>query len=248
MRSGPSANALNRSRALISEASRLVCLTGAGISAESGIPTFREAKTGLWARFNPEDLASEAGFRRDPLQVWQWYRGRYQSVLRAEPNLGHVALADLQDRNKNLQILTQNVDNLHERAGSKSVRHLHGEIVRCHCLACGKPWSSNMDIWESPQPPDCSCGGLFRPSVTWFGELLDADVWQQCLWAALACDVMLVVGTSGLVAPAAELPFLASDRGAAVVDVNPEETDISRMATQWLPGSASKILPKIVLG
>ena len=234
-----------RSRALISEAKRLVCLTGAGISAESGIPTFREAKHGMWARFNPEDLASEAGFRRDPLRVWRWYRSRYESLRKAKPNPGHTALSDLQQNDGTCQILTQNVDNLHERSGSNSVWHLHGEISRCHCLTCEKPWSGNGDVWDCASPPQCPCGGMFRPSVIWFGETLDTDVWQHCRQATLQCDVMLVVGTSGSVAPAAELPFLAQNNGAVVVDVNPEMTDISRLADLWLKGSASEILPKL---
>ena len=242
----PTRSDLDQARDLIAAAKRLVCLTGAGISAESGIPTFRDAQSGLWTRFNPEILASQAGFRRDPDQVWQWYRSRHEAVRLAQPNLGHQSLARMQRAVPTCQVITQNVDDLHERAGTASVWHLHGDITRCHCQACNQPWVGTGNVWDRKQPPVCACGGLFRPSVVWFGESLDVELWQNSMMAAQLCDVMLVVGTSGLVTPAAELPFQARTCGAAVVDVNPESTDISRWADLWLAGPASEILPQLI--
>ncbi len=245
---GPTSPDLDQARTLIAAAQHLVCLTGAGISAESGIATFRQARAGLWHRFNPAVLASEAGFRRDPEQVWQWYRARYAAVRQAQPNAGHRALARMQRAVPTCQVITQNVDDLHERAGTVAVWHLHGDITRCHCLACGRPWAGPGNVWDRAQPPVCACGDLLRPSVVWFGEPLDPELWHNSLGAARRCDVMLTVGTSGLVVPAAELPFQARAGGAAVVDVNPEATDISHLADVWLRGPASALLPDLVPG
>lgn len=237
---------LERARDLISSASRLVCLTGAGISVESGIPPFRDAQSGLWSRFSIEDLASESGFRRNPQRVWQWYRSRYEAIRQAEPNLGHVSLAQMEKTVPNCQVITQNVDDLHERSGSRSVWHLHGEISRCHCQNCSRSWDGVNSVWEGVLPPICTCGGLFRPSVVWFGEMLDSELWQKSLRAASRCDVMLVVGTSGLVTPAADLPFGVQDRNSVIVEVNPHRTEISGQADLWLEGPASEILPLLV--
>ncbi len=246
MRAGAALSDVDQARGLIAAAEHLVCLTGAGISAESGISTFRHGQSGLWARFNPATLASPDGFRRDPERVWQWYRSRYEAVRSAQPNRGHRSLARMQRIVPTCQVITQNVDDLHERAGATAVWHLHGDLTRCHCQTCGRPWSGVGDVWTRTQPPACACGGLFRPSVVWFGELLDAELWRHSLVAARSCDVMLVVGTSGLVAPAVELPFQARAAGAAVVDVNPEPTDISRRADLWLAGRAGEILPQLI--
>ncbi len=246
MSAGPSQSDLEHARDLISSAGHLVCLTGAGISAESGIPTFRDSQSGIWSRFNFEDLASESGFSRNPKRVWQWYRSRFEAIRQADPNLGHVSLAQMEKTVPNCQVITQNVDDLHERAGSRSVWHLHGELSRCHCQACGRFGVGASSLWDRDLPPVCDCGGLLRPSVVWFGELLDSELWQRCLRAASKCDVMLVVGTSGLVSPAADLPFLAGTRDSVVVDVNPHPTEISCQADLWLEGPASEILPHLV--
>ncbi len=246
MPAGPTRSELERAQDLIATAKRLVCLTGAGISAESGIATFRDAQSGLWTRFSPERLASAAGFRRDPAAVWQWYRSRYEAVCRAQPNRGHQSLTCLQQAIPACQVITQNVDDLHERAGTTAVWHLHGDIARCHCLTCRRPWTGVGNVWDHDRPPACACGGLYRPSVVWFGETLNMELWRQSVQAARQCDVMLVVGTSGLVTPAADLPCQAQAGGAAVVNVNPEATEIARPVDLWLAGSASEILPQLL--
>lgn len=235
-------------RARLAQARHVACLTGAGISAESGIPTFRDAQTGLWKRYDPEALATQAGFRRDPALVWRWYRERLLAIRGTEPNAGHRALHRLAGQVPRFDLITQNVDDLHERAGQENVLHLHGEIAWFRCMACTHRREPDAHDMDQPQPPVCPrCGGLMRPDVVWFGEELEADRWRRACTACLACDVLLVVGTSGMVQPAADLPWLARTHGAAaVVEVNPEQTPISAVARVVLRGSASRLLPLLL--
>ena len=221
-----------------------VCLTGAGVSAESGIPTFRDAATGLWSRFDPEQLASVDGFRNHPDLVWRWYRERVRAVQDAQPNPGHVALARLARILDGFTIVTQNVDDLHERAGSADVVHLHGRLTAYRCLECGTPVQLGLAERLANEPPVCAaCAGLIRPGVVWFGELLDGSLWQRASAASQQAEVMLVVGTSGMVWPAAELPLLARRTGAHVVEVNPEVTELTGWVDACVRGRSGEVLP-----
>ncbi len=232
---------------LLRTAQRIACLTGAGISAESGIATFRDTQTGLWANFDPMQLASQAGFSADPGVVWRWYMDRLQRVQQAQPNPGHRALADLEARVHRFTLITQNVDDLHERAGSRSVLHLHGRIDRFHCNRCGFDHALTMQERSAPRPPQClACGDSVRPSVVWFGESLPGRILDHAWRAAERCDVMLVVGTSGVVYPAAQLPLLARQLGAHLIEVNPERTALSDMADAYLQGPAGVVLPDLL--
>ena len=205
---------------------RIAVLTGAGISAESGIPTFRGAG-GLWERYKPEELASPEAFRRDPKLVWEWYDYRRLKIKEAEPNRGHRLLASMEEEFPNFTLITQNVDGLHQRAGSKRVIELHGNIWKLRCTRCTYE-DFNYEAPLKVLPPACpSCGGLLRPGVVWFGESLPIDALEEAYRAAKASDVFLVVGTSGMVYPAAQLPIEAKERGAYLIEVNPEETPLS---------------------
>lgn len=240
---------------LLAQSRRPAVLTGAGMSAESGITTFRDALTGLWQRFNAEELASPEAFRRDPELVWGWYEWRRMGVLRAQPNPGHLALERLGKRFPNLPIITQNVDDLHERAGSTQVLHLHGSLHRPRCASCGTGYSLTVGIPSEPEggrrlaPPRCDrCGGLVRPGVVWFGEALPEPAWRQAEQAVRDCDLLLVVGTSGIVWPAAGLPMRAKQGGARLVQVNPHASALDPVADlnfrhpasalEWLLGSS----------
>lgn len=232
---------------LLSAARRVVCLTGAGVSAESGIPTFRDAQTGLWARFDPAQLASQEGFAAAPGLVWRWYMERLQLVEHAHPNPGHLAIAALARQIADFILVTQNVDNLHERGGSRSVLHLHGRIDRFHCNECGFEHVLTEQDRTAPTPPHCvACCGLVRPDVVWFGELLPARVLDHAWRAAERCDAMLVVGTSGVVYPAAQLPMLAHQAGAHIIEVNPERSPLTAMADVHLQGPAGALLPALL--
>ncbi|MGF1528163.1 MAG: NAD-dependent deacetylase [Candidatus Competibacterales bacterium] len=227
----------------LQRARRFAALTGAGISAESGVPTFRAAQTGLWARYRPEELATPEAFDRDPALVWSWYAWRRQLVAAATPNPGHRALVDLANH-RPLTLITQNVDDLHRRAGSEEVVELHGNINRCRCTATGRvvaPW----DEGETAPPPS-PWGGVLRPDVVWFGEALPEAALEKALQAALDCEVFLVVGTSALVYPAAALPLAALEVGAMVVEINPEATPLSDRAHFSLRGAAGELLPQVV--
>lgn len=230
------------------QAHHVVVLTGSGISAESGVPTFRDAQTGLWERFRPEELASPEAFRRDPRLVWEWYAWRRELVSRAAPNPGHVALVELEKRLPAFTLITQNVDGLHQRAGSGvrfPVIELHGNIQRTKCFEDGQP----VESWEETDeiPPRCPrCAGLLRPDVVWFGELLPAEALSTAFIAAASCDLFLSIGTSGLVEPAASLPFRALTAHIPVVEINPNPTPLSNLATYVLTGPAGQILPELV--
>ena len=227
------------------DADTVAVLTGSGISAESGVPTFRDAQTGLWARYDPMQLATPEAFGREPDLVWKWYSWRRELVEKAMPNPGHEALADLERYVSSFSLLTQNVDGLHRRAGSRNVVELHGNILRSKCSREGVVVEPRADDTEVP-PPCPRCGAPLRPDVVWFGEALPADALGEAFEAAHSCDLFLSVGTSGLVQPAASLPFEALQAGAVVVEVNPDETPLTRRVHYTLRGSASKVLPALV--
>lgn len=220
-----------------------MALTGSGISAESGVPTFREAQTGLWARYDPQQLATPEAFMRDPDLVWQWYEWRRKLVGEAEPNPGHYALAELEQKIPNFTLATQNVDGLHRRADSENVLELHGNILRTICSVEGVEVEPPGDEVLAPCP---NCGAPLRPDVVWFGEMLPAGVMEAAAEAARDCDVFLSVGTSSLVYPAASLPYEALSAGATVVEVNPDETPLTRQVTHSLRGRAGEVLPELV--
>jgi NAD-dependent deacetylase len=237
---------LARCADLLRVARRVTVLTGAGISAESGIPTFRDALTGLWARYRPEDLATPEAFARNPRLVWEWYAWRRGLVERAEPNAGHRALATLEDRVPGMVLATQNVDGLHQRAGSQRVLELHGNIVRTRCSREG----DRVDRWaDGPEvPPRCPrCAAALRPDVVWFGEPLPAAALDAAWRAAASCEVFLSVGTSNLVEPAASLPWRAAAAGAEVMVINTATVGQRAGArVHFLIGCASEILPALV--
>ena len=201
---------------LLRQAEHVVVLTGAGISAESGIPTFRDSLTGLWERFDAEDLATPQAYRRDKELVWGWYEWRRMKVLLSKPNPGHFAIAQLAEAVPELTLITQNVDDLHERAGSLDVLHVHGSLHSPRCFGCNRPYTFPEEIPDEPEggrrikPPVCThCGGSVRPGVVWFGEGLPGDIWRAAEHAVRSCDLLLSIGTSGLVYPAAGLPKVA---------------------------------------
>jgi NAD-dependent deacetylase len=241
------ADALQRT---IASGDRLCVLTGAGMSAESGIPTFRGTHDSLWSRFDPMRLATAEAWREDPALVWGWYRWRMQLVRDAQPNAGHRALAALAQRVP-LSLVTQNVDDLHERAGSTVDAHVHGSLFALRCFICGRahegPLEDYVDGEQRVEPMRCStCGERIRPGVVWFGEALPDDAWDAATDAAMDCTLMLVVGTSGLVYPAAGLPALARHHGAAVVEINPEPTALSAEAHHVWRATAAQALPLLL--
>jgi NAD-dependent deacetylase len=230
---------------LVRNADRIVVLTGAGISAESGVPTFREAQSGLWAQYNPEDLATAAAFERDPELVWRWYAWRRELLSKAVPNPGHQALVEIESRSRGFTLITQNVDGLHARAGNDRILELHGSIGRVKCFRENEIVES---VEESKKvPPECpNCGGPLRPDVVWFGESLPANILRRAFAAASDCDLLFSVGTSSAVQPAASLPYEAMRNGAKVVEINPEPTPLSGAADYVLTGAAGLILPQLV--
>lgn len=238
--------AIARAAQLFSAASAAVCLTGAGVSAESGVATFRDAQTGLWSRFDAEELATPQGFERDPGLVWRWYMWRLKQLRVAAPNPGHCALAELARLCEEFLLVTQNVDDLHEKAGSAEVLHLHGSLFDFRCAACAAPHPLAVEERGADSPPACGlCGELVRPDVVWFGESLPWNAVEEAAAAAHGCDVMLVVGTSGLVYPASQLPLVANQAGASVIDVNPEPGPISSIADIFLQGKSGEVLPAL---
>lgn len=227
------------------EARRIVVLTGAGVSAESGVPTFRDAQTGLWAQYDPAQLATPEAFRSDPELVWGWYLWRRELTCKAEPNPGHESLARLQDLVDELVLVTQNVDGLHARAGSRDVIELHGNIMRTVCFRCGSESDREVDL--ATGVPTCdACDGPLRPDVVWFGEPLPMDALTRAGEAARTADLFLSVGTSSLVYPAAGLPYEALTAGVPVVEVNPAPTALSARATWTLRGPSGTVLPRLV--
>jgi len=224
---------------LLADAGSIAVLTGAGVSAESGVPTFRGA-SGLWRQFRPEDLATPQAFARDPKLCWEWYDWRRGLIAGVEPNAGHSALVELERRTRHFTLITQNVDGLHQRAGSKNVVEVHGSIWLLRCTECQREW---QDLSPALQlPPHCQCGGLARPGVVWFGENLNPRVWAKAEEAARHCDVLLVVGTSAVVYPAASLAGFAPK----VIEVNLKETPLSDSVDYSFRGLSGVILPQLV--
>ena len=220
-------------------------MTGAGVSQESGLRTFRDAQTGLWAQYKPEDLASPEAFRRDPKLIWDWYAWRREAVKGVRPNVGHYALVEIEARVPEFTLITQNVDGLHRMAGSKNVLELHGNIQRVRCAECYAFTETWGDDTESV--PQCSiCGGLLRPDVVWFGEALPRDQLEAAVEAARTCDVFFSIGTSGVVQPAASLAHAARNRGAVVVEINAEPTPLTSKANYAFHGKSGEILPELV--
>lgn len=227
----------------------IAVLTGAGMSAESGIPTFRDAMSGLWSRFDPAQLASEQGFRAEPQRVWDWYAERRAGVRAAQPNAGHLALGAFAARHPGvLAVITQNVDDLHQRAGNTEAIRLHGDILADRWLQACRPGCGRSPASAVPgRPPRCAdCGNLVRPGVVWFGEMLPPHAIDAAERAARSCAVMLVVGTSGAVWPAAGLAGLARRSGAWVAIVNPNESEIDAEAHAVLRGTAAQLLPRLL--
>jgi len=224
---------------------RSVCvLTGAGISAESGVPTFRGAE-GLWNKFRPEELANFEAFIHNPKLVWEWYTYRRKLIEDVMPNAGHIALARMETFFDDFTLVTQNVDDLHRRASSKNILELHGNIMRSYCIDCGKD-EDHPDFSRQENIPRCkACGGLVRPGVVWFGEMLPQEVFQEAERSAQRCDLFLSIGTSAVVYPAASLPVTARQAGAYTVEVNIERTEQSRLFDETLLGKAGDILPAI---
>jgi len=229
----------------LSTSQRITVLTGAGVSAESGVPTFRDAQTGLWAKFKPEDLATPTAFRREPRLVWEWYAWRRELVAKANPNPAHIALVEWEKRVPSFTLITQNVDDLHRRAGSRNVIELHGNITRTKCFdenVVVKHWPDTAEI-----PPRCPrCGGLLRPDVVWFGEAMPEEETARAFAAAAQCDVFLSIGTSAVVHPAASLPFHALEHGVTVIEINPDPTPLTDEANCVLTGAAGVILPELM--
>lgn len=234
--------------AALSEAGSIAVMTGAGISAESGIPTFR-GPDGLWRNFPPEKLATPEAFARDPKLVWEWYDWRRSMIRKAQPNPGHQALVELEQRQRaktrRFALITQNVDGLHDRAGSQNTMKLHGDIWQVRCVDCGEV-RRNEQVPLEPLPPRCRCGGLLRPGVVWFGEALPADEWERAHEASARAEVFLVVGTSAVVYPAAGLAEVARGEGAKLGVVNPEPTPLDTLADWVLRGRSGELLPKLL--
>ncbi len=234
---------LEEARGRLARATAVLVLTGAGVSAESGVPTFR-GPDGLWRQFRPEELATPDAFARDPKLVWEWYAWRRETIAPLRPNAAHQALARLEGRVPEYLLATQNVDRLHQMAGSRRLVELHGSLWLVRCVRCG---SEHEERRPFPQlPPRCACGGLLRPGVVWFGEGLPEAALDQAFAAARRAEVVLVVGTSSLVYPAAALPQVGQLGGSFVIEVNPEETPLSRSAEVSLRGQAAEVVPLLV--
>lgn len=242
--------ALNALSECLNNQGRLVVLTGAGVSKESGIPTFRDAQTGLWANYRAEDLATREGFLNDPKMVWDWYDFRRNKVWDTQPNPGHFALAELEQLFSQFTLITQNIDNLHQRAGSQAVLELHGNIFRYKCLERNHPVS--LDLLADPEasPPHCPiCNSMVRPDVVWFGEMLPELIINRAFAAAEQADVMLIAGTSGVVQPAASIPQVAKEAGAVVIEVNPEMSALTPfIVDHFLQGPSGVLLEQLQQG
>jgi NAD-dependent deacetylase len=233
-------------RERVRTAERVVVFSGAGVSRESGLDTFRGAG-GLWQQMRPEDLATPEAFRADPAKVWRWYAWRYRQAAAAAPNPAHLAIARLETLFPSAWVVTQNVDGLHQRAGSQSLLELHGTINRAVCERCGNGRDMGEAIAESSeQPPLCACGGRFRPAVVWFGEALPEQVLVLAYEEATFCDLFISVGTSSTVYPAANLIELSSQAGACMIEVNPEPTPFSSVMDLRLAAPAGEALPALV--
>jgi NAD-dependent deacetylase len=237
-------NDLDNAARMLASAKHITVLTGAGVSAESGVPTFRGAG-GVWKNFRAEEVATPEAFRRDSALVWEFYNYRRELLTKVRPNAAHIALAKLESATGHFVLVTQNVDGLHQAAGSQRVLEIHGNIWAVQCTQCTRVWDTTGEPLSGS--PHCgSCGGLLRPNVVWFGESLPHEIWQQAEHAARLCDCMLVVGTSAQVHPAASLAWIAQQAGAKVIEINLEPTPACEIATLGLYGKAGEILPKLV--
>jgi NAD-dependent deacetylase len=230
---------------ILQSSQRVAVLTGAGISAESGIPTFREAQSGLWARYDPVELATPEAFQRNPRLVWEWYTWRKDLISQSAPNPGHHALVEMETFYPGFSLITQNVDGFHRLSGSRNVIELHGNIFRTKCSL------EDRIILEWPEteqvPPQCPrCDGYLRPDVVWFGESLPSEALDSAFQAVNSCHVFLSIGTSALVEPAASLPILALNNGAFVIEINPQETPLTPMANHSIQGPAGEVLPQLI--
>jgi NAD-dependent deacetylase len=237
---------IERAAALLRRARHVCVLTGAGISAESGIPTFRDAQEGLWAQYSPLDLATPEGFERDPELVWRWYESRREMIRAARPNAGHVGLVELAKRAQRLTLVTQNVDGLHQRAGSPAVLEYHGNILRDRCTAEQVVAERSAESRSAAVPRCASCGALLRPDVVWFGEMIPTPALLQADAAAADCDAFVSIGTSSLVYPAAGLAEVALRRRVPVIEINPNPTDLTAYADVVLAGPAGRVLPELL--
>jgi len=231
-------------RKWLRDASSIAVLTGAGVSAESGVPTFRGAN-GLWKQYRAEDLATPGAFARDPKLVWEWYDWRRSLIAQAKPNPGHYALAEAEARARKFTLITQNVDGLHELAGSRNVLRLHGSIWMLRCLDCHREREDRRT--PLPEiPPHCECGGILRPGVVWFGEALPAKIWQDAEAATRQADLFLLIGTSAVVYPAAGLASIAKSSGARLVEINIAESGLSETIDEFLQGPSGELLPQLI--
>jgi NAD-dependent deacetylase len=235
---------LTRCANLLKNCRALAVSTGAGISKESGIPTFRDAQEGLWAKYDPQQLATPEGFRANPDLVWQWYNIRRKKIAACRPNPGHYALVELERAIPDFTLITQNIDNLHRKAGSKKIVEFHGNVFRFKCFDHEHPAETVPD--DAPSPPRCHCGSPIRPDVVWFGEVPHPDCFERAGRALETCDLLLVVGTSGTVYPAAAFPAQAKRTGAVIIEVNPEPSAITPLADEFLQGPSGLVLPKLV--
>ena len=226
----------------LKNAQKIVFVTGAGISQESGIPTFR-GKDGHWRKHDPMKLATIDAFHEDPKLVWEWYEDRRKNILAAQPNPGHKAIAEL-EKYANVVVLTQNIDNLHQRAGSNNVLELHGSIIRIKCTVCD--FNDEITSTFEKLPPMCKCGEMLRPDVVWFGEGLPQDVWGEAIKHANSCDLMVIAGTSLVVSPANTLPKYARQNNSTLIEVNPEQTIMTSDMDLSLQTSSAKALPELV--
>ncbi|MCE7935360.1 MAG: NAD-dependent deacylase [Chlorobi bacterium CHB2] len=228
----------------LANARLVVVFTGAGVSAESGISTFR-SPDGLWAKFSPQELANVDAFLRNPQLVWAWYQARRQAMMEAQPNAGHRAIAMLETLVPKVVVITQNIDGLHARAGSTDVIELHGSALRNFCIQCRRHYDG-PEFLTREEVPQCQCGGFIRPDVVWFGEMLPVQAVERAWDLATQANVLFSIGTSSLVWPAAELPFVALEHGGYVVEINTEETPLTPKAHEHLPFPSGIVMPKIV--
>ncbi len=230
---------------IASNCKRIVVLTGAGISAESGVPTFR-GKDGVWANFKPEELASVAGFMENTEIVWEWYNWRRELMEKVKPNKGHIAITNLEKLSPNFSLITQNVDGLHTIAETQNILELHGNISRNKCSVCHLIVDEKLVIDPSNIPTCKKCGGKIRPDIVWFGEMLDEQLISQAMVDSEQAEIFFCIGTSAVVHPAASLPSIAKQRGAVLVEINTEETVLTSQADYFVQGKSGEILPEII--